>query len=169
MHSEEDFRQASVPFLSQDAASIAQAHTVTRMMFFVNLVATGSISAAAELMRHRCLCADWLTGGNDWAYDIDNRRRGFKIPKSMEVDGGALLLSAALSGAGIAYLPAHVVQRYISQGKLIHLFENINTSEWALDMYYPPQNQISEYVSSFKRFLIEQHEGKFSGQCLSVH
>jgi DNA-binding transcriptional LysR family regulator len=66
-----------------------------------------------------------------------------------------------LSGAGIAYLPEYVVQRDIRSEKLTCLFKEMQTSKWLLNLYYPARSQITECVSSFKHFLIEQHTDTF--------
>lgn len=121
------------------------------------LLMNGTPLHPSELVHHRCLFASSLTGSNDWAYEVNNERHFFKIPKSLEVCDSTLLRKSVLSGAGIAYLPEYVVQHDIHEGKLIHLFKEMQTSKWLLNLYYPARNQITECVSSFKHFLIEQH------------
>ena len=125
------------------------------------LLMNGMPQHPSELVHHRCLFASSLTGSNDWAYEINNERHFFKIPKSLEVCDSTLLRKSVLSGAGIAYLPEYVVQRDIRNGKLTCLFKEMKTSQWLLNLYYPARSQITECVSSFKHFLIEQHTVTF--------
>lgn len=128
------------------------------------LLMNGTPSHPSELECHRCLYASSLTGSNDWAYEINNERHFFKIPKSLEVCDSTLLRKAVLSGAGIAYLPEYVVARDIENKKLITLFPEIETARWLLNLYYPARSQITECISSFKHYLTEQHHALFNKQ-----
>lgn len=128
------------------------------------LLMNGTPQHPSELECHRCLYASSLTGSNDWAYEINSERHFFKIPKSLEVCDSTLLRKAVLSGAGIAYLPEYVVARDIQKGKLKVLFKGTETAKWLLNLYYPARSQITECVSSFKHYLIEQHHAAFSTQ-----
>ena len=128
------------------------------------LLMNGTPQHPSELECHLCLYASSLTGSNDWAYEINSERHFFKIPKSLEVCDSTLLRKAVLSGAGIAYLPEYVVARDIQKGKLKVLFKGTETAKWLLNLYYPARSQITECVSSFKHYLIEQHHKAFSTQ-----
>lgn len=66
------------------------------------LLMDGTPPHPLELVHHRCLFASSLTGSNDWAYEINNERHFFNIPKSLEVCDSMLLRKSVLSGAGIA-------------------------------------------------------------------
>ncbi|HDX8866769.1 TPA: substrate binding domain-containing protein [Klebsiella michiganensis] len=114
-----------------------------------------------ELLRHRCLYASSLTGGNEWAYEKNGEQHFFKIPKSLEVCDSLLLREAVLHHAGIAYLPRYVVAQDIASGRLTVLLGDWNTSQWLLNLYYPAKNHLTECVASFKSFLLERHR-----QCL---
>ncbi|MCV9878764.1 LysR family transcriptional regulator [Brenneria izbisi] len=126
------------------------------------LLMNGTPLHPRELVHHRCLFASSLTGSNDWSYEINHERHFFKIPKSLEVCDSTLLHKAVISAAGIAYLPEYVVHRDITKGKLVPLFKDMKTSEWLLNLYYPARSQITECVSSFKHYLIEQHNTIFT-------
>ncbi|MDM3354930.1 LysR family transcriptional regulator [Citrobacter sp. Cb004] len=125
------------------------------------LLMNGTPQHLSELMHHRCLFASSLTGSNDWAYEINNERHFFEIPKSLEACDSTLLRKSVISGAGIAYLPEYVVKRDIRNGKLTCLFKEMKTSKWLLNRYYSVRSQLTAYVSSFKHFLIEQHTATF--------
>lgn len=133
------------------------------------LLMNGTPQHPSELAHHRCLFASSLTGSNDWAYEINSERHFFKIPKSLEVCDSTLLRKAVLSSAGVAYLPEYVVQQDIRNERLVPLFKEMKTSEWLLNLYYPARRQITECVSSFKHYLIDQHKTIFTHRYPEVH
>lgn len=61
------------------------------------LLMNGTPQHPSELVHHRCLFASSLTGSNDWAYEINNERHYFKIPKSLEVCDSTLLRKSVVT------------------------------------------------------------------------
>lgn len=111
-----------------------------------------------ELKHHCCLVATTLTGSNDWIFrqGLDNLM--IKVPKAIEVNDSDLLLSSALRGAGVAYLPDFVANNAISNGTLVPLFEGFETSIWSLNLYYHSQKTASPVATKFKEFLLQECE-----------
>ncbi|MGF1700827.1 LysR family transcriptional regulator [Photobacterium makurazakiensis] len=113
------------------------------------------LSQPSELAQHQCLFATTLTGSNDWIFKKQGETQMVKVPKSLEVNDSDLLLQSAINGAGIAYLPAFIVEKDLSSGKLISLLNDYETSIWSLNLYYHPPAKASAVASHFKAFLLE--------------
>lgn len=112
----------------------------------------------ADLADHQCLFATTLTGSNDWIFSRNSETQLIKVPKSLEVNDSDLLLQSVRKGAGIAYLPAFIVEEDIANCELIPLLEDYETSIWSLNLYYHPPTKASAVASHFKAFLLD-HTG----------
>ena len=111
----------------------------------------------ADLAKHQCLFATTLTGSNDWIFTRNGESQIVKVPKSLEVNDSDLLLQSAKMGAGIAYLPAFIVESEILDGRLIPLLDEFETSIWSLNLYYHPVTSASAVANHFKSFLLGNH------------
>ncbi|PSW16235.1 LysR family transcriptional regulator [Photobacterium rosenbergii] len=111
-----------------------------------------------ELSKHQCLFATTLTGSNDWIFERNGETQMIKVPKSLEVNDSDLLLQSAIKGAGIAYLPAFIVDKPLSEKQLIPVLEDYETSIWSLNLYYHPPTKASAVASHFKSYLLEMEE-----------
>ncbi len=79
----------------------------------------GEPDQPADLLRHRCLFAATLTGGNEWIFNRDGETEIIKVPKTLEVADSDLLLQGVKYGAGIGYLPAFLLQNALANGRLL--------------------------------------------------
>ncbi|MCW8332518.1 LysR family transcriptional regulator [Vibrio paucivorans] len=114
----------------------------------------GSPTKPEELRNHACLVATTLTGSNDWIFRQAEENLILKVPKTIEVNDSDLLLSGALKGAGIAYLPQFVVEEAVAKGDLITLLNEYETSLWSLNLYYHAPQKASPVAIKFKEFLL---------------
>ena len=80
-----------------------------------------------------------------------------KVPKSLEINDSDLLLQNAIQGAGIAYLPAFIVEPALAEHRLERVLEDYETSIWSLNVYYHPPTKASAVASHFKTFLLEDN------------
>lgn len=133
------------------------------------LLMNGTPQHPSELVNHRCLYANSLTGSNDWAYEINGTCSLVKIPRSLEIGDSNLLRTAVKAGAGIGYLPRYVVTDDLNNNKLVTIFSQWRTSDWLLNIYYPARSQITECVSSFKDYLLEQHKKASMTNAENIH
>lgn len=109
----------------------------------------------ADLAEHQCLFATTLTGSNDWIFTQKGETQMIKVPKSLEVNDSDLLLKSAKMGAGIAYLPAFLVETAINDGELVSLLDEFETSIWSLNLYYHSTTTASAVAMHFKQYLLE--------------
>ncbi|WP_243978640.1 LysR family transcriptional regulator [Vibrio natriegens] len=107
-----------------------------------------------ELHEHLCLIATTLTGSNEWIFRYGIENTVLKVPKTIEVNDSDLLLSGAINGAGVAYLPLVVAEDALNQGKLVPLLEEYETSIWSLNLYYNSPKTASPVAIKFKEFLL---------------
>lgn len=107
-----------------------------------------------DLWRHHCLVATTLTGSNEWIFGYGMENLIIKVPKSIEVNDSDLLLSGAVKGIGIAYLPEFVVASAIESGQLVMVLEAYQTSIWSLNLYYPAPSSASAAATKFKDYLL---------------
>ncbi len=110
----------------------------------------------SDLTQHQCLFATTLTGSNDWIFTQNGESQIIKVPKSLEVNDSDLLLQGVKKGAGIAYLPAFLVEPEIESGQLISLLDDFDTSVWSLNLYYQPPATASAVAIHFKEFLLNK-------------
>ncbi|MBW8732759.1 MAG: LysR family transcriptional regulator [Asticcacaulis sp.] len=73
-----------------------------------------------------------------WSYVIDGRERSIKVPMRLRADNGEMLLSAAISGLGVARLPAFIAAGAIQSGKLEALLTSFNRGHSDLTAVMPP-------------------------------
>lgn len=116
----------------------------------------GEPDQPADLLRHRCLFAATLTGGNEWIFNRDGETEIIKVPKTLEVADSDLLLQGVKYGAGIGYLPAFLLQNALANGEIVALLPDFGTSDWSLNLYYHPEGKASAAAKSLKAYLLEQ-------------
>lgn len=113
-----------------------------------------------DLAELRCLYSKALSGENNWVFKKGNEARIITVRKTIELSDGKMITSAALNGAGIAYLPEILVKKYIRSGELVELLSEYETDDWFLNLYYPPQRFMTSTVVAFKDHLLSQHKEK---------
>ncbi|MNV96605.1 DNA-binding transcriptional activator GcvA [compost metagenome] len=68
-------------------------------------------------------------------------------------DSAAALLAFALNGAGVALLPAWLVQTEIADGRLTHLLPDHHFPQQGIYALYPNTRHVPEKVRAFIDFL----------------
>jgi DNA-binding transcriptional LysR family regulator len=96
-----------------------------------------------DLARHRCINYRLATAGGLYAWEFERAGR----PLTMRVEGnlvlndGDLILAAALSGQGVAYLFADQVAAHVAAGRLVQVLEEWCWSAPGYHLYYPSRRQ----------------------------
>ena len=121
------------------------------------LYRSSALEVPTDLAQHQCLFATTLTGSNDWIFEKNGETQMIKVPKSLEINDSDLLLQNAIQGAGIAYLPAFIVEPALAEHRLERVLEDYETSIWSLNVYYHPPTKASAVASHFKTFLLEDN------------
>jgi len=82
------------------------------------LTARGAPQTADDLLHHNCLQFRSTPGSNTWRFLEGETEHGVQVSGSFFANDGDAILSAALSGLGICYLPEWMVQNHLDEGAL---------------------------------------------------
>jgi DNA-binding transcriptional LysR family regulator len=112
--------------------------------------------APRDLLNHNCLRyrAPWDGAIMPWTFGRGRQQREISVEGSLTVNDIDLLLSAALDGIGIAYLPEAVAAPYLAAGRLVTLLE-----DWCsgvlpgVFLYYPSRRQVPVPLKVFIEFI----------------
>ncbi len=112
--------------------------------------------APRDLLNHNCLRyrAPWDGAILPWTFGRGRQQREISVDGSLTVNDIDLLVSAALDGVGIAYLPEAVAAPYLAAGRLVTLLE-----DWCsgvlpgVFLYYPSRRQMPVPLKVFVEFI----------------
>lgn len=109
-----------------------------------------------DLVKHRCLFASTLVGGNRWVFKQKGDYRPIVLPRTVEVDDSEILRNIALAGGGIVYLPRSLMMRHIDNGEFIRILSDYDSGEFEFSLYYKPRKQMPSRCENFKNYLTER-------------
>ncbi|MGY3452057.1 LysR family transcriptional regulator [Bradyrhizobium sp. USDA 4353] len=114
----------------------------------------GTPRTAEELRRAPRLAFTDAVSSGDWSL-TDSRGQTHMIdgPVRLASNNMQMLLSAALTGAGVAYGPSFVFGPSIASGTLVALLEDHGTSDLAIHAVYPSKRHTSLKLRRFVDFL----------------
>ncbi|MBG1232248.1 LysR family transcriptional regulator [Aestuariivirga litoralis] len=104
-----------------------------------------------DLTGHACINIRLPTLGNVYAWEFEKAGRSVnvKVEGPLLTNSVDIRLQAALSGLGIAYLPADVLATYIAKGKLIPVLEDWCPPYAGYHLYYPNRRQPTPAFAAF--------------------
>ena len=107
-----------------------------------------------ELTQHNCLL--YASSSRHWSYQKKNGE-SFSVTArgNLICNDGNLIVDAVLNGQGVAYGPSILYQPYITQGKLIQLFEDYMMPPLSVSIVYPSRQNLSLKVRVMIDFLSE--------------
>jgi len=96
-----------------------------------------------DLTDHSCIKLRLPTYGGIYAWEFEKGGRELKVRVEGQLvfNTGPLILGAALSGAGLAYLPEDRVQRHIEEGRLVRVLADWCAPFAGYHLYYPSRRQ----------------------------
>lgn len=104
-------------------------------------------------VRSRLAFKGALSAG-DWTFtDADGHAHVVEGPVRLFANNMQLLLSAVLSGAGIAYGPTFVFGQHLKGGELVNVLPNYSTTELAIHAVYPASRHVPLKARRFSEFL----------------
>ena len=105
----------------------------------------GTPQTLEELSEHECL--SYRPSPDTWNFTLE---RSVEARGRLNIDNGDALLQAALSGAGITYLPTFLVSEELRAGRLVPLFvDDSFPREGGLWAVYPASRHLSPKVRAF--------------------
>ncbi|MDE2110969.1 MAG: LysR family transcriptional regulator [Alphaproteobacteria bacterium] len=99
--------------------------------------------APQNLTAHSCINIRLPTYGGLYAWEFEKRGRRLKVRVDGQLvfNGLALILDAALSGFGLAYLPEDMVQPHIAKKRLVWVLADWCPPFPGYHLYYPSRRQ----------------------------
>jgi DNA-binding transcriptional LysR family regulator len=88
-----------------------------------------------------------------WGFMADGRRIEAQASGSLVADNGHLILSAAVDGAGVAYVIESHAQAYLDSGALLPLLEDYAAPFPGFFLYYPSRRHVPLPLKLFADFL----------------
>jgi DNA-binding transcriptional LysR family regulator len=113
-----------------------------------------------DLRGHRCVRTR-KTGGGTYAWEFERRNEVFavEVDGPLTLDTRALVLEAALRGAGLAYLNEWDVAPYVVSGKLVRVLEGWLPPWPGLCVYYPGHRHVRAGLRAFVEVVKEVTKG----------
>ena len=111
-----------------------------------------------ELLQHRCIRAR-MASGRLYRWEFERRGQAMLIdaPGSLILDASDLLLSAALEGAGLAYISEASIADHIAAGNLISVLEDWSPPYPGLSLYFAQRRQMPARLRALIDLIREQN------------
>ncbi|AVD89933.1 LysR family transcriptional regulator [Pseudomonas sp. SWI44] len=99
--------------------------------------------APEDLTHHTCLSLRLPTSGGLWAWPFANKGRDIKVRGDghLVCNTLGLMLDFARAGCGLAYVPEHVVEQDLAQGRLLRVMADWCDTPLQYHLYYPGRRQ----------------------------
>ena len=96
-----------------------------------------------ELTRHTCLNIRFQTSGGLYAWEFEKNGRPLNVRVNGQIicNGSSAILSAALLGLGIAYVPDDMVRTHIAEKRLVRVLGDWCPPFPGYHLYYPSRRQ----------------------------
>ncbi len=115
-----------------------------------------------ELSRHDCIRLRMPSGKlYRWEFERRGEETVVDVSGPLTLDDTELMADAAASGLGIAYVPQHVAQDYLRQGRLVAVLSDWCPEIDGLCLYYPGHRHVPAGLRAFIDILKEL-DGKLS-------
>jgi DNA-binding transcriptional LysR family regulator len=101
--------------------------------------------APQDLTRHNCLNIRFQTSGGLYAWEFEKNKRPLNVKVDGQIisNGSSSIVSAALLGLGIAYVPEDTVQTHITEKRLVRVLGDWCPPFPGYHLYYPSKRQAS--------------------------
>jgi len=98
-----------------------------------------------DLVQHKCINLRLPTYGGlyAWEFEKGNRELRVRVEGQLTFNGIDQMVSAALSGFGLAYVPEDVVQQHLTRGRLTRVLDDWCQPYTGYHLYYPSRRQPS--------------------------
>jgi DNA-binding transcriptional LysR family regulator len=119
------------------------------------LAAHGTPESPDELTSHNCLAFHYIQPETEWHFDKP-KPHTVSVSGQLAINNVQALLTAVLSGIGIAMLPDFLAASHFATGQLVPLFSEQDFSRAPLQLIYPPDRQMTPKLRSFIDFMIDR-------------
>jgi DNA-binding transcriptional LysR family regulator len=103
-----------------------------------------------DLLVQECIRARMASGRMyRWQFSKGGENHALDVPGRLVLDDSGLMLEAALSGAGLAYLSHRAVLPYLETGRLQTVLDDWTPTTPALCLYYPGRRHVPRKLRAF--------------------
>jgi DNA-binding transcriptional LysR family regulator len=104
-----------------------------------------------DLISHNCINLRLTTLGGlyAWEFKKDNRELRVRVEGQLTFNNTAQMLTAALAGFGLAYVPENLARPHIAKGQLKRVLADWCPSYAGYHLYYPSRRQSSAAFALF--------------------
>lgn len=104
----------------------------------------------ADLMQHQCIRGRLPSGAPfRWEFAKHGESQVIDVEGVLSVGGSNLILEAALSGMGLAYVTEHTAREHVDSGRLIALLEDWTPPFPGLCLYYSGHRHVPAGLRAF--------------------
>jgi len=98
-----------------------------------------------DLTQHNCLNLRFQTAGGLYAWEFEKNGRPVNVRVSGQIicNGAGAIVSAALLGLGIAYVPEDMVRGHIAEKRLVRVLGDWSPPFPGYHLYYPSRKQMT--------------------------
>ena len=102
-----------------------------------------------DLTDHNCINLRLPVHGGlfPWEFEKGGRELRVRVEGQLALNATGAMLNAALAGLGLAYMPEHMVQAHIADGRLKRVLEDWCEPYVGYHLYYPSRRQASPAFS----------------------
>ena len=115
------------------------------------LEAHGEPAHPKDLASHNCLINALIQTPRRWRFRNGRRSIFVKVDGRCEANDDLMLQSLSCAGHGVAYLPACIVEPYVSKGELVPLLTNHLPAPLPISIVYPSRH----LLGTAKRLLVD--------------
>ncbi|WBS04896.1 LysR family transcriptional regulator [Pseudoduganella sp. SL102] len=103
----------------------------------------------ADLMKHNCITLRLASSGGIYAWELekDGQKLEMRVRGQVVCNSAGHMLDAALTGCGLAFVPADMAGPHVSMGRLVSVMEDWCPRFPALHAYYPSRRNSSRAVT----------------------
>ncbi|KQO72226.1 LysR family transcriptional regulator [Methylobacterium sp. Leaf89] len=107
-----------------------------------------------DLAGHDCLNYVGAGQRRPWRFTVEGRTVAVTPRARLSLDSGEALRDAAVSGAGLAFLPGYVVERDLAEGRLVALLTDHGAPPVPISLIYPSRRHLAPKVRRFIDLLV---------------
>jgi DNA-binding transcriptional LysR family regulator len=114
-----------------------------------------------DLMYHRCIRSRWAGGGiYRWEFQRGGETFNIDVPGALILDEQSLILKAAISGLGVAYLADTFTREAVEAGQLKYVLQDCRAKPAPLSLYYPRNRHTPATLRAFVELIRAQARGR---------
>lgn len=122
------------------------------------LAARGTPRCPRELTQHACIRIRFATGGYyRWAFARGDERVEIEVDGPLAVGEMSLMIQAAETGLGIAYVGAAYAADALAAGRLVSILDDWRPAETGFFLYYPSRRLVPAGLRAFIDFARDIH------------